>query len=273
MKKRFIVLIDFSKGSSNLLSYAYDWSKQNNAELLLVHQLIVIFPSFTDNVSRESLSQHAQQESLNKMKELAKATLPTTDKVSYLVSENHIKRMLMDLANEDFENIIFVGSKEVGLIKKMFFDSMAIQVIENTKNIVVAMPKEIDSFSHERIFVAVTDKHPINILELNNFFRFLDKSKTQITFFYLGKPDEEIDEIEKQLKDLTKLFAERYHTGYAIYEGRDALTDIKKVINNKIDEILIVQKGSRLLTDQIFRRFLINELVNEGQTPLVVLPE
>ena len=44
------------------------------------------------------------------------------------------------------------------------------------------------------------------------------------------------------------------------------------VINNKIDEMLIVQKGSRLLTDQLFRRFLINELVYEGQTPLIVLP-
>src|SRR5690606_19197154 len=157
-----------------------------------------------------SLSQHAHQESLNKMKELAKSTLPNTVKVSYLVSENHIKHMLTDLANENFENIIFVGSKEVGLIKKMFIDSMAIQVIENTKNIVVAMPKQIDSFSHERIFVAVTEKHPLNILELNNFLRFLDKSKTQITFFYLGKRDEETEEIEKQLRDLTKLFAERY---------------------------------------------------------------
>lgn len=273
MKKRFIVLIDFSKGSPNLLSYAYDWSKQNNAELLLAHQATVAFPSLTDNVSRESISQHTYDEVRDRLKKLAEETLPNTDKVSYFISDDHIKNILSGLVADDFENIIFVNSKEVGLLKKIFIDSMAIQVIENSSNIVVAMPKEINSFSHERIFVAVTEKHPINILELNNFFRFLDKTKTQITFFYLGKPDEETGEIEKQLKDLTKLFADRYHTGYAIYEGRNALTDIKKVINNKIDEILIVQKGSRLLTDQIFRRFLINELVNEGQTPLVVLPE
>lgn len=36
--------------------------------------------------------------------------------------------------------------------------------------------------------------------------------------------------------------------------------------------MLVVQKGSRLLTDQLFRQFLINELVYEGQTPLIVLP-
>jgi hypothetical protein len=57
-----------------------------------------------------------------------------------------------------------------------------------------------------------------------------------------------------------------------IYEGNNPFNDIKKVINNNNGQMLIVQKGSRLLTDHFFRKFLINELVYEGQTPLVVLP-
>lgn len=273
MKKRFIVLIDFSERAENLLRYAHDWSTQNHAELLLVHQFTAAMPSLTDNVARQSLVKHAHDDTIAKLEDFAKKTLPGTARVKYFASEDHIKNILTSLLKADFENIIFVGSRETGFFKKIFVESMAIQVIENTEDIVVAMPKEIASFTHEKIFVAVTEKHPLNILELNNFFRFIDETKTTITFFYLGKPDEETGDIEKHLRDLTKLFAERYSTGYAIYEGRNALTDIKKVINNKIDELLIVQRGSRLLTDQIFRRFLINELVHDGQTPLVVLPE
>lgn len=273
MKKRFIVLVDFSDGSENLLKYAYDWSAQNFAELLLIHQFVVAMPSLADDLVRQNLSRHAHDVTVSKLEEFAQKVLPETGRVSYFASVDHIKNILNTVLQDEFENIIFVGSREVGFLKKIFAENMAIQVIENTKEIVVAMPKEIASFTHEKIFVAVTEKHPLNILELNNFLRFIDETKTTITFFNLAKPDEETGEIEKHLRDLSKLFAERYNTGYAIFEGHNAFNDIKKVINNKIDEILIVQRGSRLLSDQIFRKFLINELVNESQTPLVVLPE
>ena len=272
MKKRFIVLIDFSTESANLLRYAFDWSKQIHAEIVLVYQKIVMAPSLVDNKTREDLASHAREEAIGKLKKLAQETVSNTDKISYFVSEDHLQNMLEKLLEQDFEDLIFVSSKEVGGLRRLFVENTAIQVIDNSKNIVVAMPNDMDAFSHEKIFVAVTDKFPLNVVELNNFLRFIDKSKTSITFFYLAKPGEETIEMEKLLKDLIKLFSERYHTGYAIYEGRHALTDIKKVINNKIDELLVVQKGSRLLTDQLFRKFLINELVNEGQTPLIVLP-
>ena len=272
MKKRFIVLIDFSAESANLLSYAYDWSKQIHADIVLVYQKTVMAPSLVDTKTREGLAEFAREEAIEKLRNMAEENVSNTERISYFVSEDHLQNMLEKLLDQDYEDLVFVSSKEVGGLRKLFVESTAIQVIDNSKNIVVAMPKDMVRFSHEKIFVAVTDKFPLNVVELNNFLRFIDKTKTSIIFFYLGKPNEETLEMEKQLKDLVKLFSERYHTGYAIYEGRDALTDIKKVINNKIDELLVVQKGSRLLTDQLFRKFLINELVNEGQTPLIVLP-
>lgn len=55
---------------------------------------------------------------------------------------------------------------------------------------------------------------------------------------------------------------------HRIYEG----SNIKDVINSKVDELLVVQKGSRLFSDHLFRKFMINELVYEGQTPMIVLP-
>ncbi len=88
----------------------------------------------------------------------------------------------------------------------------------------------------------------------------------------MAKPNEKTKGIEKHLNELKEMFSDKYNTSFAIYEGNNPFSDIKKVVNNKIDEMLIVQKGSRLLTDQLFRRFLINELVYEGQTPLIVLP-
>jgi len=272
MKKRFIILIDFSEYCTNLIKYACDWAKQANAELLLVHQTLVLAPALTDNKSRQHIIQHANREALQKLKSLAKEHIPSTIKVSYSVSESQLQLTLQNLILDSYENLIFVGLKGTGLVKKILLGSVALQIIDNLNSAIVAIPKEIDTFSHEKIFIAVTEKHPLNILELNNFLKFLNKENTSITFFYLANPNEKPVSIEKQLRELSELFADRYKTEYTIYEGSNPVEDIKKVINNKTDELLIVQKGSRLLTDQLFRRFLINDLVYEGQTPLIVLP-
>lgn len=272
MKNRFIILIDFSESSGNLIKYACDWSKTVDAQLLLVHQSIVIAPSLADNESRLQIIKHTNEVALQKLKSLADDHIPPEVTVSYNVSENILQHTLLKLLEEPYNNLIFTGIKGTGLFKKIFLGSVALQVIDNIKNCIVAVPKEIYTFSHEKIFVAVTEKHPLNILELTKFLKFIDIKTTTITFFYLAKPNEDTKGIEKHLKELEKLFSEQHNTSFAIYEGLNPLDDMKKIINNKIEELLIVQKGSRLITDQLFRRFLINELVYEGKTPLIVLP-
>lgn len=272
MKKRFILLIDFSEYSGNLIKYACDWSKRTNAEILLVHQTIILSPGLSDYGSKKSMTEHTNEEAMKNLKGLAKELIPPSIKVTYLVSESNLQLTISELLTEPFKNLIFLGLKGTGLLKKIFIGSVAIQVIENIQNIVVAMPKEITTFSHEAIFVGVTEKHSLNISELNNFLKFFDKGTTNITFFYLSKPNEKTTGIEKQLSNLCELFADRFNTGFAIYGGNDPFNDIKKVINNKTTELLVIQKGSRLLTDRLFRKFLINELVYEGLTPLIVLP-
>lgn len=272
MKKRFIILIDFTESSTNLIKYACDWSKEVNVELLLVHQALVLKPSLTDTQIRQQLTQQSNDEALSKLKDLAKKLIPPTVKVSFYVSEENLQLSLPKLLSDPFDNLIFSGIKRKGLFKKLLLPSVTLQIIDAIENITVAMPVEINTFSHEKIFVAVSEKHPLNILELNKFLSFIDRDNTEIIFFHLTKPYEDTVDIEKHLRELSELFVDKYNTSFAIYEGNDPFNDIKKVINNKIDELLIVQKGSRLLTDQLFRKFLIDELVNEGQTPLVVLP-
>lgn len=268
MKKRFIILIDFSAYSTNLLKYAYDWSRHINAELLLLHQTIVVAPALADYESKASITQITNIEALKKLKNLAREILPPGAKAQYNVSEVHLQLSLPKLLSEPFEHLVFVGLKGTGLLKKLFIGSTALQVIEHTNNIVVAMPKEIDKFNPEKIFVAVSGKHPFNIIALDNFLGFVEASARDITFFYLAQPNEDKSDIEKQLASLAQLCSGRFNTQYRIYEG----SSIKDVINNTVDELLVVQKGSRLFADHLFRKFMINELVYEGQTPMIVLP-
>lgn len=272
MQKRFIILLDFSEHAQNLLTYAYQWSRTVFAKVVLVHESTMVIPGISDYETRVALAKEANREALVYLKDMAQKTLPADAEVDFEVSERPIRQTLDQLLGEEFEHLIFVGVKGTGLLKKIFIGSMAVQLIDHTNNLVVAIPQEVSRYSHEKIFIAVSMRHRLNVLELNNFLRFIDERDTTLTFFYLAKPGEDTTEEEKKLRDLAKLFGEKFRATYEIYQGKGALSDIKQVINDKIDEILVVQRGSRLLTDHLFRRFLINELVYEGQTPLVVLP-
>lgn len=273
MKKRFILLVDETESPENLIRYSSQWAIQASAELLIVHEPSILIPSFTDSESKKALIEEIKQEEESALKELTRNICPPGLTVHFLLSLGNLQLTISQiLEEENYQNLILVGIKKIGLLEKLISGSVALQIIENTHNIVVALPSEIDHYSHEKIMVAISEHHPFNILEFNNLLKFIDPKDTLIDFFYLAKPNEPIKAELKQLKELKELFEADFNTNYHIYEGRDPFNDIKAVINDKIDEILVVQKGSRLLTDQLFRKFLVNELVYEGQTPLIVLP-
>lgn len=272
MNKRFILLIDFSEYSNNLIKYAVDWSKETNAKILLLHQTNPFLPAFAEDNAKQFIIREAYDQALDKLKVLSNNLIPSHIEVSYYVSENDFNQTLPELLAEPFDNLVFIGLKGTGILKQLFLGSVALRIIANTENTVVAMPKGIDSFSHEKIFIAVSVKKPLNLKKLDHFLEFINNQNTSITFFHLAKPDEDTTVIKAQLRNLTEIYSERFSTDFAIYEANNRQDGIKSVINNKIDEILIVQKGSRILSDQLFSRFLINELVYEGQTPLIVLP-
>lgn len=272
MKKRFIVLIDFSDHSENLIRYAYDLAITNDAELLLLHQLTIAFPALGDPETKKQFAELEKKKAMESLIRLAKEVVPTQKRVWYNVVENDLPYELSFLLKENYENLVFVGIKKVTTLKKLFFSNLALQLIDAVEIVIVAVPNGLTRFSHEKIFVAISEQYPLNRVELSKFLSLFDKENTQLIFFYLSNPGEETKGIEKILKQEADYFSEDFQTLYKIYQGEKPLDDIKKVINNQIEEILVVQKGSRLLTDQLFRKFVINELVNDGQTPMVVLP-
>ncbi len=240
--------------------------------MLLLHQSNALTPGITDDETKQQLIKQANKNAIKQLESFAYNVLPHLTNVQYLVTEKSLPLTVNELLKEPSENLVFIGIKNSGIIKNLFLGNTSVNIIETVKNIVVAMPKDISMFKHEKLYVAVSDKHQINVVGLNNFLNFIDAKNTCITFFYLAKPNEDTGGVEKTLGDLANLFSNKYKTQTAIYEGMHPFEDVKKVINKKEEEILIVQKGSRLLTDLLFRRFLINELVYEGNNPLVVIP-
>ncbi len=272
MQNRFIVLIDFSPYSEHLIRFAYDWSKRVNGEILLVHNTVVLSPIMTPYESKMELIHIANREALQRLKECAEAVLPKGISMKRLVSEKELVILLRQLLQEPFNNLIFLGIKGTGLLKKIFIGSQAVNVIDSIDNLIVAMPKNAACCSRESIHVAVQKDYPLNIIDFNKFLDFTGDEINRIAFFSVVTPDDDPDSTEKYLKELTEVYSGKRETSYTIYEGNSAFEDLKSILSKKKDEYIVVQRGSRTFLDQMFRKFLINELVYEGDTPMVILP-
>lgn len=272
MKNRFIILVDLSSDSEHLVQFAYQWSKNIGADMLLVHHTVVMLPVLTPYESKKKLIKIANQESLDTLRRFAETALPGVMSIGFFVSEKPLVTELRTLLRGPFNNLVFLGLSKKGLLEKLFIGSEAVKVIDGIDNLIVAVPLHPECCSPETIHVAVQKNSPLNILDFNKFLNFRKAGIERIVFFSVLEPGEDRNDAEKYLRDLTELYSDRYDAAYEMYEAKIGFQDLKRIILDKKDEFIVVQRGSRMFLDQIFRKFLINDLVYEGNIPLVILP-
>lgn len=272
MKNRFIVLIDFSENSKHLLQFAYDWSSRIKAEIVLVHQTPVLLPAMTPTESRKKLTALANADAVVKLKALAQSVLSPGASVRYFASEKPLVVVLNEMLRKHYNHLVFLSIKETGLLKKLFIGSEAVKVIDGIDNVIVAMPQNASCCSPESIHVAVQKQYPLNLFAFNKFLKFTGEEIQKMTFFSFLTTGDDPDATMKYLKELAVLYSDERETAYDLYHGNDELLSLKNLISERANEFIVVQRGARMLFDQIFRKFLVNELVYDGRTPLIILP-
>jgi hypothetical protein len=272
MKNRFIILVDLSSDSEHLIRFAHRWNKNIGAEMLLVHSTAVVLPVMTPYESKKTLIEIENRKALDNMRRLTQSVLPKAGSVKFFASEEPLVYELKKLLRGPFNNFLFLGLRKKGILEKLFIGSEAVKIIDSIDNLIVAVPLNPECCSPEKIHVAVQKSNQLNIIDFNKFLDFRKTSIKNIIFFSVIEGDNDWNDAERYLQDLTKLYSDRYSVAYEMYKAQSVFQDLKKIILNKKDDFIIVQRGSRFFLDLVFRKFLINDLVHEGNIPLVVLP-
>ena len=272
MKNRFIILVDLSSDSEHLIQFAYHWSKDIGANMLLVHNTVMMLPALTPDESKKKLTKIANQEALDKLRRLTETVLPRVMSIGFFVSEKPLVPQIRTLLRGPFNNLVFLGLSKKGLLEQIFIGSDAVKVIDGIDNLIVAVPLNPECCSPETIHVAVQKNNPLNIIDFNKFLNFRKACIKDIVFFSVLEPGDDWNDAEKYLRDLTELYSDRHSATSEMYKGQSGFHDLKSIILSKKDDFIVVQRGSRMFLDQIFRKFLINDFVYEGNIPLVILP-
>lgn len=270
MKKRFIVLIDFSDHSKQLLPFVYAWAKKINAELILVHQVIKAIPGLGDSEALSNLKEDGKQSALKDLKIFAEEVLGQDPSIHFLADTSHLISMIESLEVPEVIDYLFVGMNDKSVVDRLFLGSTASELSKQLNKIIFAFPAMNTDINMDTLYVGIKEKYQLNEDAFHNLMAIMPGIVKQIHFFSALKPRESSEKTEEYLQLLRKQYNALFDTSYALFKNEEPITAVKDyMMANK--GFLVIQKGSRALLD-IFRKFWTTEMINMARIPIIILP-
>ncbi len=278
-KTRLIALIDFSLYAHAIAELGNRWCKIANADLLLLHKVPGIVPGLADRETKSGIIETEKEQARLKLMQLAEGKFADDINVQFHVTERNLLLELSDLMEQGFNDYVILGIKGTGMLKKLLMGSTATKIIDEVNAITVAVPDKLCVASNKlcnlipkHIVVTINDRYPLNEPAFNNFLDTFSGSIREIRFMSVVHSEKVADEAGSYLKALQEKYNQRVPSTYTLFKGDNVFDEIRRNVQVNSDTALLVQKGSRSLTDQLFRKFLINQLVHDGSLPLVIMP-
>lgn len=273
MKKRIITLIDFSSYAENLLNFTETLANITKAEIILIHQVRVIVPAFSDDNSRQEIIEIEKSEALKKLKNLAKERISPQNKVKYLVTQKPLIVLLPEIGSLDSDDIILAGLKGTGILKKIFLGSTISRIIDDLNFVTIAIPLRTKDLKPEKLIIGINYRNPLKKPGLDYLLRTLEGNIQALEFISVVTKDDKEKDALNYLSQLSEDYRTKVpDTNYKIFSGKNAFEEIKNHMPRDNKTFLVLQKGTRSLNNQVFRKFVINDLIYHGAVPLIILP-
>jgi nucleotide-binding universal stress UspA family protein len=267
-RNRIIVLIDFSEYSENLINFAVRIAEIIKAKVLFVHQISGLAPAMADREARNKILKNEIVVASNNLQKLARGAYFGAD--SFYVSRKPVLTTLQELKSEGYFDWVFTGLTGAGVLKRIFMGSTTISIVDHSDSLIVAVPVQTEVPVPKKILVGINPRYELNKQQLENVLSMLRDQITELEFFTILEENESETEAENILTSLQTEY-KSFSPGMQLYKGKNAFVLLKNQVKHSEDSFLIVQQGSRSLRDHLFRKFMINELVYNALTPLIVL--
>jgi hypothetical protein len=268
---KIYALIDFSEYAPVLVRYAFALSQAWQCRVVFLHQVGGAVPALADEESKRQILLHEQQGAILQLKTLVSSEVLFIN-ASYEVISTDLVQWLLHMDHQSHENWVLTGLKGTGLLKQLFLGSTTNQIIEHTDLPVIALPLLQQVHTPQKVALGLYYKHPINLPVCAQMLERLGKGMEEITFFTIITDMAEADAATEYLYRTAEALPE-YTITAKVYKGEHPFEEIKNMMLQLPDTVLMLQQGSRSLTDMFFRRFMINELVYHGKIPLLIIPK
>jgi nucleotide-binding universal stress UspA family protein len=274
--KKFLVPTDFSDYARDALIYAVELCKSlGGGEIIFmnVYPVTSISPYVYDQLI-DSVRKEIQDKTLHRLEDEwhkhAKKILKGKEvTVKYIGKEGTIVDNIVTTADKEKADMIIMGTKGAGKIKRLLFGSNASKVIANAKCPVLTIPKLAKYKSIKRIlYVTECNKHEINnISTLNETGKVYD---SEIHIAYI--PDEKKETALKKLDKFKHEVTKKENSGklkFELIESNDTEDAVNVYIQLKNISLLSLTTKRRSLFKKIFNKELARELSFHLKVPLL----
>lgn len=273
--KTLISLVDFSETTEPLITFCADWCRtlrahSTPADLWLLHHLTTQTPVIADEQTRKELLRTKRDDAERQLYTLAQSIADLNPR--YLITEGNFTQTLNDLIAQTSASLVSLGLKSSGALKRLFIGSKASEIIDHCQTPIIALPTNISRFSIETLFISANRHYPINLLSLNKLLAFIGNSLKRLYFFTIIDDSNPIAAADTYLFELSETYRHTYLVGRFLLKSENFVQDLNTLLYDKQHELLVLQRGSRLLSDTLFRKSFINDVVYSGSIPLAVLP-
>ena len=269
---RLVVLIDFSPYTPTLLKLACNWQKTFDLDLVFIHKLDGLAPTISNTKGSDQIIEFNKKEAdktfSNTLKENNLA--PIGEKTSFEAISIQLLHYLEGFLKPN--DLLLLGLKGTGFLKRLLIGSTATTIIDQLNQTVIAVPQTIEETVPIKLALSCQEKHPLNEQALESILVTIGQKIKEIELLTLIEDKAELARGKEYLEQLKSKLEDRFEVQINIYENKDAFTEIKKRFSKRLDDFIVLQKGSRHLNDKLFRNFFINDLIHDGNTPLIILP-
>ncbi|TVP51112.1 MAG: universal stress protein [Mongoliibacter sp.] len=271
MAIKLIIPIDFSPYSKEQLRLAKSWQTLYNVDLLILHKINLLFPSLSSADLRLKMEYELKRDAKNKVNDfLEKAGLDinlptqifTESVVEFIKNSKHVNP----------QDIIVVGMKGAGMVSRILIGSTTIQLIDELKHLIIGVPLELKELYPEKLMVGIHFKSGFNKQSFSSLLELIATSLRFVEFVSVLKNEEDRSKTESFLQEVQEQFISKIETEFKVFDGSHALESLKQFYLDLDHSFMVVQKGSRSFSDQILRKFMVNELVYKSFAPLIILP-
>lgn len=270
MKRRFIILIDFSDHSETLLKFSYNWALHAGAELLLVHHVVRPTPALGDSETLSKIKRNVIEQTQVRLKSFAERILGPDASLQYHTDLYNVSSAVVSLQQPDTIDYLFVGMNDKTGLENLIMASTALKLTNHVGSIIIALPTTAIDFRFENLHVAIKQAYALNELRFEELLAITTGKISQVNFFSMLNRGDDSTKALAYLKNISARYGGQVPVSCNVFVASNTATAIKEYMKTN-KGVLVIQKGPRNFID-IFRKFFTTEIVNHARVPVVILP-
>lgn len=286
--KKILIPVDFSDYSNHACILGFNFAKEINAEVVILHAFFTpFFPSTmgdafayqTVNQEEAILLQNEAEKELNKFTKQIKDKIAKGEwadvKFEAILRNGLPEEEIVNYSNQNNPMLIIMGTRGKNQKDIDLIGSVTAEVLDTVKVPLFAIPEKtrFTNFSEVKKIAFGTSFDQKDLLVVDSLFKIFQSYDIEYNLFHITQKQEDAWN-EIKLAGIKEYFAKQYPNislNYDIIDGNDFDQNMENYIRDKKIDIISLSTHKRNIFARLFNPGMARKMLFHTDTPLLTL--